>query len=223
MRVFGLDSTGEQVTQSKETSLHQITSDSASIARLTTNVPRELREIPQWIYWRGEDRIDQRTGEVKLSKLPIDPKTLKKADKTDPRVWGTFEDCCAGIACALEGWKEENPDVYRGGGLGFVFTEQDPYVGVDLDGCRNPKTSTLEPWARQIMTVLRSYTEISPSGTGLHIYVKGRLSGTGQNKKPIELYDRRRISQSQGTVFQGHRQPLKTGKPLLTGCTSPCP
>jgi putative DNA primase/helicase len=140
---------------------------------------------------------------VKLSKLPIDPKTLQKADKTDPRVWGTFADCCAGIACARERWKEENPDTYRGGGLGFVFTEQDPYVGVDLDGCRNPKTSTLEPWARQIMTVLRSYTEISPSGTGLHIYVKGRLSGPGQNKKPIEVYDRKAYFTVTGDRFPG--------------------
>jgi putative DNA primase/helicase len=193
----------EQVTQSKETSLLQITSDSASITRLTTNVPRELRERPQWIYWRGEDRIDKRTGEVKLSKLPIDPKMLKTADKTDPRVWGTFEACCAGIARARAGWKEENPETYRGGGLGFVFTDQDPYVGVDLDGCRHPETGTLEPWARQIITVLRSYTEISPSGTGIHIYVKGRLSGTGQNKKPIEVYDRKAYFTVTGDRFPG--------------------
>src|SRR5262245_63374814 len=101
MCVFELDIIREQVTQSKETSLLQIASDSASIARITTNVPRELRERPQWLYWRGEDRIDKRTGEVKLSKLPIDPKTLKTADKTDPRVWGKFADCCEGLACTI--------------------------------------------------------------------------------------------------------------------------
>src|SRR5262245_18024258 len=98
MRGLRPDSTTEPITQSKETSMLQIVSASASIARLSTNVPRELRETPQWIYWRGADRIDKRTGEVKLSKLPIDPKTLQTADKTDPRVWGTFADCCAGIA-----------------------------------------------------------------------------------------------------------------------------
>jgi AAA domain/NrS-1 polymerase HBD domain len=171
--------------------LVQTATDLFNVAQVIANTPKELRETPQWIYWRGEERIDQRPGEVKLTKPPIDPKTLVKADKTDPRIWGTFEDCCRGIDRALEGWKEEDPDAYRGGGLGFVFTENDPYAGIDLDHCRNPETGDIEPWAKQIIAVLHSYTEISPSGTGVHIYVKGQLAGTGQNKQPIELYDRK--------------------------------
>jgi primase-polymerase (primpol)-like protein len=112
-----------------------------------------------------------------------------------------------------------------GGGPGFVFPEQDPYVGVDLDGCRNRETGALEPWARQIMTVLRSYTAISPSGTGLQIYVKGRLSGTGQHKKPIEVYDQKayctvtgdRVLEASATIAERQAliEALYTAMPMM--------
>jgi primase-polymerase (primpol)-like protein len=59
-------------------------------------------------------------------------------------------------------------------GVGFVFSSDDPYVGIDLDGCRNPQTGYIEPWALEIVRRLNSYTEISRSGTGLHIIAKGR-------------------------------------------------
>src|SRR5262249_17868058 len=157
-----------------ETSVLQITSDAASITRLTTNVPRELRETPQWLYWRGQDRLNEQTGEVKVSKIPIHPHTLKRPSAKDPRTWGTIEDCCEALPCALEGWEEEDPSAYRGGGLGFVFTATDPYAGVDLDHCRDPETGEINPWAQQIVHALASYTEVSPSGTGVHLFVQGR-------------------------------------------------
>jgi hypothetical protein len=59
-----------------------------------TKIPVELRALPQGVLWRGENRINEQTGEVKVSKVPIDPHTLKHASSTDPRTWGTFEDCC---------------------------------------------------------------------------------------------------------------------------------
>ena len=201
--VENMGSGEQQETRSKETCLTQTITDSFSVVQVITNFPQELRAILQWMFWRGEGRIDQSTGEEKVSKPPIDPKTLRKADKTDPRTWGTFEDCCAGIECALEGWKEEDSDAYRGGGLGFVFTEQDPYTGIDLDECRDRATGEIEPWARQLIAVLHSYTEISPSGTGVHIYVKGHLAGTGQNKKPVELYDRKAYFTVTGDHLRG--------------------
>ena len=58
----------------------------------------------------------------------------------------------------------------RADGVGFVFTDTE-YTGVDLDGCLIDGKPTAE--ARQIIDALKSYTEKSPSGTGLHIIVKG--------------------------------------------------
>src|SRR5262245_20859759 len=71
-------------------------------------IPAGLKARPQWVLWRGEDRLDTRTGNVKLNKIPIDPQTLNKASTTDPTTWGTFEQCVNALDTALEGW-----DAYR--------------------------------------------------------------------------------------------------------------
>ena len=115
---------------------------------------------------------------MKVSKVPINPRGLGEAKTNDPRTWGTFEDCI-GIECALEGWEAEDPDAYRGGGVGFVLTATDPFTGTDLDHCRNPETDEIAPWARQIVRVINSYTEVSPSGTGLRIFARGDSRAKG--------------------------------------------
>ena len=72
-------------------------------------------------------------------------------------------------------------------GIGFVFTVADPYVGVDLDHCR--ADGGLEAWATEIVGKLNSYTEWSPSGTGLHILVKASLPNCGgRRSRGIEIY-----------------------------------
>jgi putative DNA primase/helicase len=73
-------------------------------------------------------------------------------------------------------------------GLGFVLTRNDPICGTDMDGCRNPESGELTPFAQDVVTFLSSYTEISPSGTGLHILTRARLPGQGM-KTAIEMYD----------------------------------
>ena len=60
-------------------------------------------------------------------------------------------------------------------GIGFVFTDSDPYTGVDIDNCRNPETGQIAEWAWEIIRALNSYTEVSPSGTGVHTIVCGKL------------------------------------------------
>jgi primase-polymerase (primpol)-like protein len=64
--------------------LTQTITDAGSVVQVA-NIPGELREKPQWVLWRGEERTSQRTGEVKVSKVPIDPHTLNNARTTDPR------------------------------------------------------------------------------------------------------------------------------------------
>jgi hypothetical protein len=152
------------------------------------HIPSGLTVLPQWILWRGADRVNQQTGEVKLSKVPINPQTLAHADTTDPRTWGTLRHCVTALPCALEEWAQEAGPQYRGGGLGFVFTETDPYCGIDLDGCVSPDTGTIAPWAQTHVDALRSYTEVTPSGTGLHILVQGTLPPQGRKKGQVEMY-----------------------------------
>jgi putative DNA primase/helicase len=152
-------------------------------------LPADLIARPQWVLWRGADCVNQQTGEMKLNKIPMNPHDLTNADTTDPLTWGTFDACVAALPVALEEWETENPAAYRGGGVGYVFAADDPYVGIDLDGCVNSTTGEIADWAQDRMTQLTSYTEITPSGTGLHILVQGTLPPKGRRKDPIEMYN----------------------------------
>ncbi len=77
--------------------------------------------------------------------------------------------------------------------MGFVFTEDDPVVGVDLDDCRDPETGDIDDTAQDIIERLDSYTEISPSGTGYHVLIKGELPEGRNRRGSVELYDTARF------------------------------
>ena len=72
-----------------------------------------------------------------------------------------------------------------------------------MDHCRNREPGEIKPWARQIIIGLNSYTEVSPSGNGLHIFVRGHLPDKGQKRGPIELYDRERYFTVTGAHLPG--------------------
>ncbi len=147
-------------------------------------VPAELRAHPQWVLWRFEKR------QGKTTKVPINPRTSRRADTTDPTTWATFEEV---VPLAGE----------RGLGIGFVFSPDDQFAGVDLDDCRDPLTGAIAAWATAIVSDLRSYTEVSPSGTGLKIFVRGDLPPGGNRKGAIELYDRARFFTVTGRHLSG--------------------
>ena len=166
-------------------------------------IPAELTARPQWVLWQGQEKIDQKTGEEKITKIPIDPQTLRGASVTDPTTWGRRDQCVAALPVALEEWEQDNPSAYRGGGLGFVFTATDPYAGIDLDGCRDPDTGTIVPWAQTLIMALASYTEITPSDTGVHVLSKGTLPPSGRKKGQVEMYDASRFFTMTGQHLAG--------------------
>lgn len=136
------------------------------------SIPTDLKELDSWVGWKTEKRDGKET------KVPYKPTTNSKASSTDPQTWVDFDTVKASPKYSV----------------GFVFTDS-PFAGVDLDGCRDPDTGELTTNAQKIVNLLDSYTEISPSGTGLHILVKGELPGdrnrTGKIKglKELEIYD----------------------------------
>lgn len=132
---------------------------------------KELTNHNQWVVWKTEKRNGKPT------KPPYNPKTGRYASHNDPQTWGTYQQ-----AKEAKGFD----------GKGFVFTEGDTYCGIDLDKCRDPETGEVEPWALKIVDAFKSYTEISPSGTGLHTIIKGKLLGGGIKTKHVEVYDRLR-------------------------------
>ena len=112
---------------------------------MTDKIPESLRERRQWIVWR----TDKRGIDDKPTKLPfaIDGSMAKS---NDPSTWSTYAKACAAFA---------------GGnysGIGFMFAEDDPFCGIDLDGCREGKTGVVADWAREIIQTLNTYAEVSP-------------------------------------------------------------
>ena len=130
--------------------------------------PGELRTADQFVCWREETR-----GDV-LTKVPYSVHG-GRASSTNPKTWAPFD---AAVSVSQ-----------RYDGIGFVLTEDDPYTGIDIDKCRNAETGEIAPWARKIVAAFDSYTEVSPSGTGLHIFVKATLPGPNNRKGPLEMYE----------------------------------
>jgi primase-polymerase (primpol)-like protein len=135
------------------------------IGPIPENIPERLTERPQWVCWRVEER------EGKPTKVPYIPGKNRMASSTNPSTWRTFDE-------ALE---VSEGDFYDG--IGFVFSEDDLFVGIDLDECRDPDDGTIATWAKVILSHVAScYTEVSPSGTGIHIIVEGTTRGTKTRK-----------------------------------------
>ena len=134
------------------------------------NIPPELKVPRQWIVWKlGLDDAGKPT------KHPYTPHATKwKAKSNDPKTWNTFEKSLA----ATEGFN----------GVGFVLTAEDPWTVIDLDHCRNKVTGGFQAWAREIISRLNSYTEISPSGGGVHIWTRGKIVETKRKKGNVEIF-----------------------------------
>lgn len=151
-------------------------------------VPLELVLRDQWVAWRYEHRA----GEEKPTKVPYSPVQLgKRASSTDPATWASHE---------LARTYAERAGL---DGIGFVVSADDPYTGIDLDHVRDAEIGAIEPWAQAIIARLDSYTEISPSGSGVHIFVKGALPTGGRKKGQVEMYDTARFFTITGNPLAG--------------------
>ncbi|GAB7011335.1 MULTISPECIES: hypothetical protein [Halobacteriales] len=138
-------------------------------------IPETLRERDQWVCWREEER------DGKPTKIPVTPGAGGFASATESETWASFE-------AALDYSETEHAD-----GIGFVFTDDDPIVGVDLDDCRDPETGDVDDAALDIIERLDSYTEVSPSGTGYHVLITGALPEGRNRRGSVELYDTARF------------------------------
>ena len=176
-----------------------------------TTFPAELLALPQWVLWRGQPLV--RGGVERLNKIPIDSRTLRKASSTDPHTWTTYAYSVAALPVALEDWQAEDPEHYRGGGLGFVFTAEDPYCGIDLDHVIDT-TGTMQAWAAHLRGVFQTYTEVSPNGTGVHLLGRGTL-GQGHKRGAVECYDRGRFFTMTGQQVPGTSTTLADLQQLL--------
>jgi len=137
-----------------------------------SNIPAELKALRRWAVWKAiwnESR--QKYDKVPYSAMH---RGLSTKNVTD---WGDYESAAATLRL--------NPTRYHG--LGLVLTDISDVVGIDLDNCR--KDGQIDPWAREIVESMGSYTEISPSGTGLRILAHGGADMDWNNHDVgIEVY-----------------------------------
>ena len=124
-------------------------------------VPDDLRQRDAWVCWK----LDYRSDRDEWTKVPIDATTGRIDDATDPDNWATFD-------AAVEYY--ERGDTHADG-IGYVFHDSDMAVGIDLDDCRDVDTGELDPWAEEVVDEVDTYTEASPSGTGLHALGVGSM------------------------------------------------
>ncbi len=150
-------------------------------------VPEALCTRDQWICWKRAERNGETT------KVPVDPQTAGFASTTDEGTWCSFE---TALECVESGSTAVD-------GLGFVFTKSDPFVGIDLDDCRDPDTGQPTKRAKAIVGRLDSYTEVSPSGTGYHVLVRGGLPEGRNRRGHIEMYDHARYFTVTGDHVSG--------------------
>jgi hypothetical protein len=150
-----------------------------------------LKDLRQFVNWRYEER------DGKLTKVPLCPHTGELAAVDRPETWGTYQE-------AAQAAREHGYD-----GLGFVFTKQDRYAGVDLDKCRDPETGEIEGWAKELVEDMGSYTELSPSESGVHILIKADLPPGRRRKGQIEMYDSGRFFTVTGKHLPGTPKRIK--------------
>lgn len=152
-------------------------------------IPAELCDRPQWVLYR------QHARKGKLTKVPYQAAhASRRASSTDPDTWATYE---TALAARERGVAD---------GIGFVFSREDPYAGVDFDACL--RDGVLDHHVRSIVLDLDTYTERSPSGTGLHSIARAQVGGGRRTSKTpwggeFEVYDRERYFTMTGEHFDG--------------------
>ncbi len=155
---------------------------------IAENIPTMMKDMPRWTCWRSVPNPDGR----KPLKVPVNPRTGGNASSTSPETWSTFE----------EAWTmlERTPDL---AGLMFALGEDVGIVGIDLDGCiyreEHEREDSLTTKATALVDEFNTYTEISPSGTGLKMFCLGKKPGHRCRKKEVcggvelELYAKNRF------------------------------
>lgn len=156
--------------------------------------PPALLAWHNWCLWSPEFR------EGKWTKVPYCSTSENKARSNSPVSWSGFNATSTAFNRRNQWDGAFGPKV-----TGFGFMVAKPFTGVDLDHCHDPKTGQIEPWAMTIVKALDSYTEVSASGTGLRIIIKGKKPIGAKCRVPIgegqlEVYDTARF-----VTLTGHR------------------
>lgn len=159
-------------------------------------IPEELQRLRQWVCWRVEERRGKPT------KAPVNArsKSGQHASSTDPSTWSSF---AAAVKRA-----ERDASI---AGIGFVFTTDDPYVGIDIDRDHDDDAEN----ALDLIAQFDTYAEWSPSGAGVHLIGRATLpDGKGRHPKGIGVFAHGRFFTMTGRAIDGHTAVADIQTPL---------
>lgn len=168
---------------------------------MTGWIPAALAQHPQFVLWIA---VPSKTRPGKTDKMPIDPVSGKAAGHSDPSVRMTAADAGALFSLGV------------GHGVGFVFTEEDPFFFLDIDSAYGP-----DGWSQQATDLCAQFAgcfvEVSHSGTGLHIIgsTPPLVHGTRNELQHLELYTKKRFVALTGKHATGDPSVTKDLAPLL--------
>ena len=146
------------------------------------SIPEELKKYNHWCVSTSDD---------KAPKLPGSDGLYNASPTEGP--WLSFDEACK-VAKQYDGL------------IGFVLTKNDPFVCIDLDikdaESVDKKTNELVPmseWStaqdldryQRIISQFNSYTELSSSGKGAHVWIKAVLTH-GMRRGGVEVYPNER-------------------------------
>lgn len=162
-----------------------------------SNIPNELKQLNNWCVWKFEKRNGKRT------KIPFNAETGEFAKSNDKRTWSSYE-----TAVNAEGVD----------GIGFFF--EPPYLGIDIDDIdddlhRFKQGDKLDNIVSEFNEAFKSYTEVSPSGNGLHIIVKGKIPGSRRRKGNIEMYDSGRFFTMTGKTIGKYKDVTEVSEQVF--------
>jgi primase-polymerase (primpol)-like protein len=148
-----------------------------TLAARPEEIPFVLTALPQWIRWKWL----WNAARGYWTKIPVSARSARNASTTDSNTWGE-----SGEVISRLGSDEVD-------GIGLIFAAADPFCGIDLDKCRNPETGSITEEALDLIALLDGYTELSVTGTGVHVIVRASLGSlSGRKAGLVEVYDRGR-------------------------------
>lgn len=162
-----------------------------------SNIPDELKQLKNWCVWKFEKRNGKRT------KIPFNAETGEFAKSNDKSTWSSYENAV----------NAEGVD-----GIGFFF--EPPYLGIDIDDIdddlhRFKQGDKLDNIVSEFNEAFKSYTEVSPSGNGLHIIVKGKIPGSRRRKGNIEMYDSGRFFTMTGKTIGKYKDVTEVSEQVF--------
>jgi putative DNA primase/helicase len=158
-----------------------------------TELPNFLASKKTWVMWKAE-QVD---GEEKLRKTP------KQINGQNARA-GYDNTYTSYLLAKLTLEDDKISHQYNFSGIGIMFDKT--FTGIDVDGC--VENGVINEIGQDIIKTLNSYTEYSPSGNGIHIFVKGtiNLEHNRNLKTHVEMYDAKRYF----TVTENHVEGTPT-------------